>query len=131
MVQIIVEEVEMPDVNQRRYVTAGSGQSWLVLDTFHANTKAFHAPTPMAANLACLHLNKKHYLTFGFPTNKVDGSVSVEALEVGKRYRIDAEYANSSIVELVKVYGRHFCRVKSTISENSWDTMCNRLSLEK
>lgn len=46
----------------------------------------------------------------------------------GSTYVIDAEYNNGGLVELVKIYGKHFCRVKDPDTGAEWDTMLNRLS---
>lgn len=49
-------------------------------------------------------------------------------IRVGDRYIIDKDFRNGSEVELVAIYGKHFCRVKNPINGVEWDTMCNRLS---
>ena len=51
-----------------------------------------------------------------------------EELIEGKTYVLDKGYSNSSQVILVKDYGKMYCRVKSTTSDDEWDTMTNRLS---
>ena len=47
---------------------------------------------------------------------------------VGSRYIIDKEFRNGSEIELVSIYGKHFCRVKDTDTGTEWDTMLCRLS---
>lgn len=46
----------------------------------------------------------------------------------GSTYVIDAEYNNGGPVELVKIYGKYFCRVKDPDTNAEWDTMLSRLS---
>lgn len=62
------------------------------------------------------------------------GNKSNLVLEVGKTYRLDKRFRNSSLVKVMEVYGKHFCRVKSvdpTHGNEEWDTMCNRLSVDE
>lgn len=47
---------------------------------------------------------------------------------VGSRYIIDKEFRNGGEIELVTIYGKHFCRVKDPDTGAEWDTMLNRLS---
>jgi hypothetical protein len=54
-----------------------------------------------------------------------------ETLIVGHKYIIDAEANNSGEVELVKVYGKNYCRVRDIETGIEWETMCNRLSTTK
>jgi hypothetical protein len=46
----------------------------------------------------------------------------------GKIYIIDNEYNNGGEVELVRVYGKHFCRVRDIDTKVEWDTMLHRLT---
>lgn len=46
--------------------------------------------------------------------------------EVGKTYTLDKSFRGGYDVEVVAVFGQHFCRVKSEDSE--WDVMISRLS---
>ena len=54
--------------------------------------------------------------------------------EVGKTYRLDKGFRNSSIIEVVKV-GKLFCRIKlakpNGESNGEWDTMISRLSADE
>lgn len=47
--------------------------------------------------------------------------------EVGKRYVIDAGFANSSVVELVS-RDSHYCWVRDPETGYEWETMVYRLS---
>ena len=47
---------------------------------------------------------------------------------VGSRYIIDKEFRDGGEIELVAIYGKHFCRVKDPDTGAEWDTMLNRLS---
>lgn len=49
-------------------------------------------------------------------------------LIVGQHYIIDKEFRNGGEIELVKIYGQIYCRVKDPETNSEWDTMCNRLS---
>lgn len=59
--------------------------------------------------------------------NQIDTNTGL-ILTIGSRYIIDKFYNNASEVELVTIYGKHFCRVKDTDTGAEWDTMHNRLS---
>ena len=47
---------------------------------------------------------------------------------VGNHYIIDKEFRNGSEIEVVKIYGKFFCRVKSVKGGGEWDAMLYRLS---
>jgi hypothetical protein len=47
---------------------------------------------------------------------------------VGNQYIIDKEFRGGSEVEVVVIYGKHFCRVRDIENGTEWDTMLNRLS---
>lgn len=47
---------------------------------------------------------------------------------VGSHYIIDNGFRNSGEVELITIYGKHFCKVKDPDTGNEWDTMLYRLS---
>lgn len=47
----------------------------------------------------------------------------------GNTYIIDADFANGGPVVLVKIHGKHFCRVKDPDTASEWETMLDRLSL--
>lgn len=49
-------------------------------------------------------------------------------LTIGKHYIIDKEFRNGGEVELVRIYGQIFCKVKDPDTDSEWDTMCNRLT---
>lgn len=59
--------------------------------------------------------------------NKITTYLGIELI-VGKRYIIDKEFRNSGEIELVRIYGHIFCRVKNPETNAEWDTMCNRLT---
>lgn len=46
---------------------------------------------------------------------------------VGKTYIIDKEFSNHGEVICIKVYGKHYCRVKSPDTGYEWDIMQSRL----
>ncbi len=48
-------------------------------------------------------------------------------MEVGKKYILDVDFNNASVVVLILVYGKLFGRVKDD-EGNEWDLMLNRLS---
>lgn len=52
----------------------------------------------------------------------------LSSIKEGLRYIIDAEFNNSTEIEVVKVYGKNFCRVREVSSGDEWDTMKYRLS---
>ncbi len=54
--------------------------------------------------------------------------LKLSEMEVGKRYIIDAEFSNGGEVELVKIYGKYYCRVKDIDTNAEWDTMLYRLT---
>jgi hypothetical protein len=43
-------------------------------------------------------------------------------------YILDKKFNNSSVIKLVRVYGKYFCRVKDPEGEYEWDVMCGRLT---
>jgi hypothetical protein len=49
-------------------------------------------------------------------------------LKAGSHYIIDKDFRNGGEVELVSIYGKHFCRVKDPDTGAEWETMMNRLS---
>lgn len=53
--------------------------------------------------------------------------LGLNTLIEGCKYRLDKKYANSSIVTLIKDYGRIYVRVQDE-DGNEWDTMRNRLT---
>lgn len=55
-----------------------------------------------------------------------DEPVKPEGWNVGDKAIIDKDFANGGPVEIVQIYGKHFCRVKDEGGE--WDTMIHRLS---
>lgn len=64
MIEIITEEVEMPDIYQRRYQKECKNfetrkEVWLVIDT-ETNTVRYKGKFEEAC-LACYNLNKNHY----------------------------------------------------------------------
>ena len=61
-------------------------------------------------------------------THKDGNNANTVLATVGCRYIIDNGFRNSGVVELVAIYGKHFCRVKDPDNGAEWDTMLNRLS---
>lgn len=49
-------------------------------------------------------------------------------IKTGHKYIIDEGFKISGEVEVVKIYGNHFCRVKNPENGSEWDTMIYRLS---
>ena len=49
-------------------------------------------------------------------------------LVIGKTYIIDKAFRGGSKVELQKIYGKIYCKVKSVDSDYQWDTRIGRLS---
>ena len=47
-------------------------------------------------------------------TNNPTESKQKIELSVGKTYYIDKKFANGGTVELIKIYGKYFCRVRCT-----------------
>ena len=47
---------------------------------------------------------------------------------VGNRYILDKGFVNSGEVIVVKVHGKHFCKIKDPESGSVWDTRISRLS---
>lgn len=66
-------------------------------------------------------------LTWLLPSD-LEPYIGSKLLEVGKNYILDKRFANRNVVELVKLYGKYFCRVKIPDTETEWDTMQGRLS---
>lgn len=46
----------------------------------------------------------------------------------GTKYIIDSEFNNCCEVELIKIYGKHFCEVRCVKTNSVWETMLYRLS---
>lgn len=60
--------------------------------------------------------------------NETPADAKPVLVAVGQRCYIDKNFANGGMVEVVAIYGKHYCRVRCTETKVEWDTMLYRLS---
>ena len=61
--------------------------------------------------------------------DKTSETAELAVFVEGQKYIIDADYNNGGLIELIKIYGKHFCLVRCTETGSEWETMLRRLSV--